>query len=161
MSITPWYRQFWPWFLFGLPGIVVVASLTTWWIAARHADHLVSDDYYREGLAINRELGKQQRAGELGIVAALEAESHRVRVTLQAGNMPAALRLQLSHPFDAGLDTDMPLAQVRPGVFEGQWDAGTQHRWFWHLEPIGTAEEEHWRIDGELIVSTGPTGDER
>ena len=36
-SPPPWYRQFWPWFLFGLPGIVVVAGLTTWWIAAHNA----------------------------------------------------------------------------------------------------------------------------
>jgi hypothetical protein len=153
MSVTPWYRQFWPWFLFSLPAIVVVAGLTTWWIAARHADDLVVDDYYQEGLTINRELGKQQRAGELGIVAILEANPRLIRVSLEAGNMPAALQLQLSHPFDAALDRGMPLAQVRPGFFEAQWDAAGQPRWLWRLEPIGAAEAEHWRIDGELTLT--------
>ena len=154
MSITPWYRQFWPWFLFGLPAIVVVAGLTTWWIAARHADHLVVDDYYQEGLSINRELGKQQRAEELGIVAALDADSRLLRVKLQARSMPAALQLLLSHPFDAGLDQAMPMAQVRAGVFEAAWDARGHRRWLWHLEPIGGAAEEQWRIDGELVITT-------
>lgn len=154
MSITPWYRQFWPWFLFSLPAIVVVAGLTTWWIAARHADHLVVDDYYQEGLTINRQLGKQQRAEELGIVAILEANPRLIRVSLEAGNMPAALQLQLSHPFDAGLDRGMPLARVRAGVFEAQWDAAGHPRWLWRLEPIGAAEEDHWRIDGEFTLTT-------
>ncbi len=27
--ITPWYKQFWPWFLIALPASVVVASLIT------------------------------------------------------------------------------------------------------------------------------------
>ena len=59
MDSQPWYRQFWPWFLIALPATVVVAGLTTWWIAAHKADSLVVDDYYKEGLAINRQLRKQ------------------------------------------------------------------------------------------------------
>ena len=49
----PWYRQFWPWFLICLPGSVVVAALTTMYIAHKGADDLVVDEYYKEGLAIN------------------------------------------------------------------------------------------------------------
>lgn len=154
MIIEPWYRQFWPWFLFGLPGIVVVAGLTTWWIAARHADHLVVDDYYKEGLAINRELGKEQRALELGILATLERDAGMIRATLQASNMPAALQLLLSHPMDANKDVSLPLAQVRPGVFEATLELEAQHNWYWRLEPIGLPPQEHWRVDGELTVIT-------
>ena len=39
----PWYRQFWPWFLISLPASVVVAGLSTLYIANRHADDLVVD----------------------------------------------------------------------------------------------------------------------
>jgi len=63
----PWYRQFWPWFLILLPASVVVAGLTTLVLANRHADDLVVDDYYKDGLAINRKLEKQQRADQQGI----------------------------------------------------------------------------------------------
>ena len=61
MDSQPWYRQFWPWFLIALPATVVVAGLTTWWIAAHKADSLVVDDYYKEGLAINRRCGSSSR----------------------------------------------------------------------------------------------------
>ena len=67
----PWYRQFWPWFLILLPASVVVAGLSTLYIANRHADDLVVDDYYKDGLAINRQLEKKQRANVLGITAQL------------------------------------------------------------------------------------------
>jgi hypothetical protein len=48
----------------------------------------------------------------------------------------------------------MPLAQVRAGVFEAQWNAAGQPRWLWRLEPIGAAAEDHWRIDGELVITS-------
>jgi hypothetical protein len=37
----PWYRQFWPWFLIGLPAISVVFSFATLYIAVRDADEVV------------------------------------------------------------------------------------------------------------------------
>ena len=52
----PWYRQFWPWFLIALPACVVIAAIATALIASRHADDLVADSYYKDGLAINRRL---------------------------------------------------------------------------------------------------------
>ena len=53
---TPWFRQFWPWFVFGLPGIVVIASLITVYIAVSHPDPLVDGNYYKHGLTINEKL---------------------------------------------------------------------------------------------------------
>ena len=43
----PWYRHFWPWFLMALPAAVVVAGLSTAYIAHEHADDLVVDEYWR------------------------------------------------------------------------------------------------------------------
>ncbi|MFT7320700.1 FixH family protein, partial [Congregibacter sp.] len=33
----PWYQQFWPWFLIALPGSVVIAGLSTLYIANRYS----------------------------------------------------------------------------------------------------------------------------
>lgn len=148
----PWYRQFWPWFIFGLPAVVVVAALITVWIAFEHADDLVDDNYYREGLAINRELSKQELANTLGIEAEMEASVGLVRVRLQGRSIPSALQLQLSHPADADLDISLPLAQVAPGVFEARWESGATQRWYWHLEPLGVSETQRWRVDGVLSI---------
>ncbi len=67
----PWYRQFWPWFLIALPATVVVAGFVTLYIANRHADDLVVDDYYKDGLAINQQLEKKAQAEAAGLSASL------------------------------------------------------------------------------------------
>jgi|GEM_PF-1745423 hypothetical protein len=38
-----WYKQFWPWFIFGLPALVVIASFVTLYIAIIHRDEMVDD----------------------------------------------------------------------------------------------------------------------
>ena len=45
---TPWYRQFWPWFIIALPACAVIASFITLWLAVSRPDYLVVDeDEYR------------------------------------------------------------------------------------------------------------------
>ena len=39
---TPWYRQFWPWFLIALPLTAVIGGLVTIVIAVRTSDTLVT-----------------------------------------------------------------------------------------------------------------------
>lgn len=53
----PWYRQFWPWFLIGIPFLTVVASGVTLWLAISNPDTLVVDrtDYNQ----LRRELRAQ------------------------------------------------------------------------------------------------------
>lgn len=65
----PWYKQFWPLFVFSLPAASVIAGLITVVIAFRNADSVVADDYYKEGMAINQRLDKRDHARELGIQA--------------------------------------------------------------------------------------------
>jgi hypothetical protein len=154
----PWYRQFWPWFLFGLPAIVVVAGLTTWWIAATHSDHLVADDYYRDGLAVNREMAKEAIASQLGIRAEMEATAGLIRVRLSGRNSAVALQLFLSHPFDANKDQQLRLAQVQDGIYEAVLIDTPGQRWLWRLEPLAVPASEHWRVDGELSI---PAANER
>jgi hypothetical protein len=150
-TVAPWYRHFWPWFIFGLPGIVVVAGLSTWWIAAHNADDLVADDYYKKGLAINRELSRQQLAQELGVEAQLRFDDHSVEVTLIDSSSPPALLLLLSHNVDAKRDLSLRLAQTSPGVYQSPLPQKLENRWHWRLEPLGTTEQL-WRLDGEISI---------
>jgi hypothetical protein len=52
----PWWRYPLVWMVISGPACVVVAGFATLWIAIKIPDPVVSEDYYREGLEINRTL---------------------------------------------------------------------------------------------------------
>ena len=143
----PWYRQFWPWFLILLPASVVVAGLFTLYIANRGADDLVVDEYYKDGLAINRQLEKKQRSLELGIGATLQFSSSHVTARLDGPVDNASLVLVLSHPLEADRDFTVELARIAPGIYQAPLPAEIAPRWHWTL----TADQpDAWRLDGDI-----------
>lgn len=146
-DLVPWYRQFWPWFLIALPGTVVIAALSTLVIANRYADDLVVDDYYKTGLAINRELEKQRAASARGLEAQLRVFERRIQLRLGGGSPEPELRLALSHPLEADRDFTVTLRSSAPGLYLGELPAAVAPRWHWTLSPTG---ESAWRIDGSL-----------
>lgn len=146
----PWYRQFWPWFLILLPASVVVAGLTTLYIANRHADDLVVDEYYKDGLAINRQLEKKQRAEQQGIAASLVFSGSRVSARVSGPVDAQQLRLFMSHPLESDRDFEAPLERVATGHYQGSLQQAIAPRWHWTLE---LQEPEGWRLDGSVESS--------
>jgi uncharacterized protein len=161
-SVTPWYRQPWPWFLISLPATAVVAGLITFYIAARGWDGPVSQDYYKQGLAINEEITRSARASELGVSAHVTlsglAVGERVRIELTAGKpLPAeaALRLRLIHPGrrDADRLAVLSRSEVSPdnlrAVYVGEWQQGEADPRI-ARQPVAwqaLLETQQWRID--------------
>ena len=143
----PWYRQFWPWFLILLPATVVVASLYTMYLASSGADDLVVDDYYKDGLAINRQLEKKQRGEALGVSADLAFSDELVTVQVTGPVDVAELDLLLSHPLEADRDFSVELTRTGPGEYRGALAAAVAPRWHWTLESPGP---EAWRLDGSV-----------
>jgi hypothetical protein len=143
----PWYRQFWPWFLILLPATVVVAALTTVVIANRGADDLVVDDYYRDGLAINRQLERQRRAEALGIGARLAIDGLRVEAVTRGPVDAPTLDLTLSHPLESDRDFQVTLRAIGAGHYLGELQQPVGPRWHWILTSPGEAS---WRLDGTL-----------
>ena len=76
---VPWYREPWPWILISGPAIVVVAGFYTLYLAVVGADPLVVDNYYKEGLAINRVLERDQAAVQRRVPRGGDAEPGRRR----------------------------------------------------------------------------------
>lgn len=142
-AVQPWHREPWPWILMAGPAAVVVAGAVTIWLAVTTSDGLVADDYYKRGLAINQELGRDQAALNLGITAGIETRDGVLRVRLTSlGAAPEALFAQLVHPTRAGHDQRLRLPRVAPGVYEAGLPVLPAGRWRIVLEdPRG-----EWRV---------------
>lgn len=132
------------------PALVVVAGLVTAWLAVRSDDGLVLDDYYKQGLAINQTLSRNDAAARRGVTAELSLADGRVRVLLGAGG-GGALRLQLAHPTRAGMDQSVTLAMTQPGVYEGSLQPLQAGRWHVLLE------QNDWRLTGDWTLPAAGT----
>ncbi len=155
----PWYRQFWPWLLIALPGSAVVAGLITLYIAIIHSDDLVDDEYYKDGLAINRVLDKDARAQTLGVEAQLRfssgADTWQVEVHTKNAKSLDNLSLSLSHPLEADRDFVVLLSLREAGVYDAELPGPVAPHWHWILESSGSSP---WRLDGS--VAKGDIGNE-
>jgi hypothetical protein len=146
----PWYRQFWPWFLIALPGSVVIAAFATLYIANRHSDDLVADEYYKDGLAINQQLEKKELASRRDYAATLSIDGERIVAETRGINDYAMLRLQLSHPLEADRDFSLDLRRIAPYRFAAELPQPVASHWHWILD---AGESGPWRLDGSLSAS--------
>ena len=146
--MLPWYKQFWPWFLILLPGTAVVATLYTVVIANQYADDLVVDDYYKEGLAINRQLERQNQAKALGLIAKLNSQERQLDIEIKGPIEAPQLRLLLSHAMESDRDFAVPVQKIAPGQYRVFLPQALKGRWHWTLDE-GVRSE--WRIDGDHL----------
>lgn len=151
-EIRPWYRQFWPWFLIALPASAVIAGIATLFIAMHEPDGLVVDDYYKEGLAINRVLERDRAAERLGLHADVQfGEDGAVRVIVRGREAAEfdALTLRLLHPTLAAKDAVLTLRRGQDGAFHGKTGPLAAGNWHIVLEQAGTSG---WRLTGRILL---------
>ncbi len=107
-----WRREPMVWLLIALPGAAVLASLYTIYLAISTSDGLVADDYYQQGMTINRQLDRDIRARVLGLSVQIRSDTADVAVHLQGTALthyPDALMLGLRHATRAGTDQTLRL----------------------------------------------------
>jgi hypothetical protein len=146
LSERPWYREPWPWILISGPAVVVVAGFITLWLAISSADGLVAEDYYRQGLAINRVIDREDAARRLGLVARVEPAEGRLGLRLGGapGTRPVALFVQLAHATRAGHDMRLRLARVADGGYESTLPPLPRGHWRVSIED----PQSSWRLAG-------------
>ncbi len=67
----PWYRHGMVWLIISGPAVVVVAGFVTLYIAIRTPDPVISNDYYRQGIEINKTLAKDR-----ALLPAVQGRNH-------------------------------------------------------------------------------------
>lgn len=138
----PWWTEWGLLLVAGLPALTILACAVTVTIAVKGRDGVVSDDYYRQGLAINQSLKRDEVAIERGLSATLSLDLERQRIRVQVSqangeNPPLTesqegqpLRLELINAVHPERDQRLILspetdgrwfAEVR-GLTKGPWD---------------------------------------
>lgn len=149
-AATPWYREPWPWILMAGPFIVIVAGLVTAWLAVTSSDGLVTEDYYKKGLAAGETLAKSQKAESLGITAGISMSREVMRIRLnsvQPLDFPPALLVSLSHPTRAGLDQQFVLKR-EGNEYLGEMLLPASGHWLVLVED----QAKTWRLMGSVML---------
>ena len=147
----PWYREPWPWLLMAGPAAVVVAGAITAVLAVTSFDGLVSDDYYKQGLAVNREISREAAARALGISATLQFSPDHTRVRVILAGADAAPVLTIVHPTIPGEDQRVRLVRLATNVFEGSIHPPPGRRVGLRLED----GQGRWRLRGDWLLEDG------
>lgn len=71
----PWWKFGHVWLVISGPLVVVVAGFVTLYLAVRTPDPLVTEDYYRKGIEINRTL-QADRPAAGSLAPAMAARNH-------------------------------------------------------------------------------------
>jgi hypothetical protein len=134
------------------PAVVIVAAIATAWIAVSSNDGLVTDDYYKKGLAVNQTLARTELAERLGLEVRARFTADGVEVKLDSirrgeFSPPSSLLLSLSHPTRAGLDqtATMPLSD---GRYSGNLRLPSAGHWLVIVED----EARTWRLMGNVVL---------
>lgn len=144
------FQNPWPWALFGLPALTMVAGVVTVVLALRSEDGLVADDYYKQGLAINQALARDDAAKRQGLHASVALREGRIRVQVlgNAGlRLPQTLTMRWMHPTHSGSDQSVVLS-LGDGVYTAELPTVAIGRWNVSIED--SARE--WRLVGALTL---------
>lgn len=71
----PWWKYGYVWMFIAGPAAVVIAGFYTFWLAVTVPDPVVAEDYYQQGIDINKTLADKEMKS---LVPALKGRNHAV-----------------------------------------------------------------------------------
>ncbi|MCZ2720315.1 FixH family protein [Marinomonas sp. 15G1-11] len=149
MKITPWYKQFWPWFVISIPLSSMIVAVFQIYFALNSPRDLVKDNYYKEGLGINQELGRKQLAADLDIKAKLRIDNLTGEILLITENTKEEqLYLQFFHVATASKDFRVTLQKISENEYRGTLDKTLSGNWNMSVE-----SDSGWQITGRLDLT--------
>lgn len=157
----PWHKYPLVWMMIFIPFSAVIMGVVMIWLAVDTDDGLVADDYYKQGLEINRVIERDKKAAELGLSAVLEFDNSTrlIKLVFNKGlleSYPANLPLQLQHAtrensditiiLDHGI-ADQYVGQLKQSISEG----------IWYFKVSGKDAEAGWKLNTRSHVQAQNT----
>lgn len=159
---TPWFRQFWPWFILSPLILVVFAGFWMIYIATVTHDGAVVDNYYKDGLSIIERTSQDEWAAGKNLHARLQTLGQEVQLRL-TGDLevqPQTLSLLYVFPTQASRDVEVSLERAADGRYLGRLPEPISGQRALLLQ--STLGEQTWRLHGKArlpsatIVSLTP-----
>ena len=152
---APWYRHRLVWLVIAIPAASVVAGIYLIYLATNTDHSMVVDDYYKQGMAINQSLQRDQAAADLGLSAQLEVSETGDMVTLSLNkgtlvDYPDRLSLHLQHATHADNDQLLNLVRAPDNQYIGYLKQKIREG-VWHI----TLSQQDWRLVDRVRWQTG------
>lgn len=148
-SPLAWYRQPLVWMVIAIPLASVIMGIVLLVLAISTYDGLVTDDYYKKGLQINRSMERDAAAERHGLSSEVlvGASGGVIEVRLEgegAFAAPEAVELSLFHATRPGLDRHLVLRRESGGHYLTRRPELALGRWYLQLNA------DDWRLRGEF-----------
>jgi hypothetical protein len=141
---TPWYTHRWPWLLMLGPATVLVGGSVATWLALRHPDAMVVDDYYKQGKAINQDLRRDRAASAMRLAMHARYADGRLSGRIDSFGRPllAPFTIHLAHPTLPQRDLTLLILPDANGGFSVSLPALEQTHW----QVVVEGRARDWRL---------------
>jgi hypothetical protein len=146
-----WYREPMVWMIIMIPLSAVIMGAIMLTLAVSTYDGLVSDDYYKKGLQINRSMERDALAASYELSAEVVL-GEIVEVSLAGSarfRAPEIVQLRLFHATRPGLDRHLSMRRVASGRYIASGSPLEPGAWHAQLDADG------WRLKARLIAADG------
>lgn len=150
--MVSWYREYYVWLVIFFPLTAVIGSVFTIFFAIKSNDGLVVDDYYKEGLKINRTLERDQITVEHEINAYIDIKkiSNEIVISLVGNSkftLPKQIQVSILNATRSGLDKKFSLIlDKEKNMYIGYLPILPYGKWYIHIET------NKWRIIKQLDI---------
>lgn len=127
----------------GLPLLAIIASTVTLVLAVEHGDRPLPEQYHSEGLQVDRDFARFQRAADLSVSARVEGVGSSGACTVELrsrGTPPESLRLSVTHAAQPALDRSVVF---RRAANERAQQPGSAT----YVAQCTAAPAGHWRLE--------------
>jgi len=145
----PWYQYPYVWLVICLPLSAVIGGIVTTRFAVISDDGLVTDDYYKEGLEINRVLERDQASEKAGLVAVinLDQQLNQIKLMLSANkgfNYPEEIKVSFLNKTRKGFDQKLLMKHSIDGIYKTELPELIRGNWYVQIEA------DNWRLINSL-----------
>ena len=149
---SAWYHHPVPWFMLAVILATITSGIMMIVLSTSDPDDIVVDDYYKQGLGINRNKARNNRAKSLGISPSFTTDKGVLNVQVQGirNIKPGTLRLHLQHPTRKRLDK-VVLLSCKAQVCRGSLPLPETSRYYFSIEPA----DREWRSSGRIHIKKG------